>query len=110
MVHIRYAQKTLLFQEKQKICMYATLIAYIKKQSVGFEPTKSATFSKAEVPRFLSKVPDVDYLTMKVALVIGIMGAYKSQELTDIKNEDLREEGSLIVITLPKTKTRSPSR
>lgn len=48
------------------ISKYTKLISYLKKQSRGYIPKKSAVFEKEHISKFLSEAPDTDYLCEKV--------------------------------------------
>lgn len=45
---------------------YNKLTAYLKRQTVGYKPKKSRTFSRNEINEFLLNAPDEKYLMFKV--------------------------------------------
>lgn len=45
---------------------YPKVIAYLKRQAVGYRPKKASTFSREDVRRFISEAPNETYLLMKV--------------------------------------------
>ena len=53
-------------KEKVDIGSYETLVAFLKKQLVGFEPKQSEVFTKEQIRKFLSDAPDTQYLATKV--------------------------------------------
>ena len=55
--------------------------------------------------RFLNEAPDEKYLMMKVLMIIGIAGACRRDELTNLCINDIEDTGSVIVINMPNTKT-----
>lgn len=57
---------TLLIQQNVDIGKYSKLIAYLKRQSVGYRPKKSNIFSREEVYKFLLEAPDDIFLMLKV--------------------------------------------
>jgi integrase len=62
-------------------------------------------FSKEDVITFVVNAPDDTYLMIKVALVFGISGACRLEELANISVDDIEDRNSVRVITIPKTKT-----
>ncbi|KAJ8914795.1 hypothetical protein NQ315_014538 [Exocentrus adspersus] len=90
------------------ISKYSKLIAYLKNKSTGYKPQKSKTFSREEISRekkFLLQAPDDHYLMRKVALIFGIAGALRREELYKMKCEDINETQNVLIITVPDTKT-----
>ena len=55
--------------------------------------------------RFLLEAPHEKYLMMKVAMIIGIAGACRRDELPNLRFEDIEDRGAVIVVNLPNTKT-----
>ncbi|KAK2585875.1 hypothetical protein KPH14_010467 [Odynerus spinipes] len=45
---------------------------------------------------------------LEVALIFGISGACRSNELVNVKLKDVKKEGNLLVVNLPDTKTKRP--
>jgi integrase len=62
-------------------------------------------FSKEDVITFVVNAPDDTYLMIKVAIVFGISGACRLEELANISVDDIEDRNSVRVITIPKTKT-----
>ncbi|KAJ8910141.1 hypothetical protein NQ315_016110 [Exocentrus adspersus] len=50
--------------------------------------------------------PDDKYLFMKVALIIGISGACRKQELRNIKPSDIQDTGKNLIINIRDSKTK----
>ncbi|KAJ8909265.1 hypothetical protein NQ315_012358 [Exocentrus adspersus] len=59
-----------------------------------------------EIARFLKEADDKKFLLTKVGLVIGIAGACRKQELTNLLNEKVKDEGSVFHIEITTTKTK----
>ena len=54
-------------QQKHNVDIsYPTLIAYLKRKSVGFVPKKSNVFEPNQIMQFLSQADDVRHLANKV--------------------------------------------
>lgn len=98
---------TLNIYEKLDISNYAKLTAFLKKQNVGYSPKKSNIFTKQEIDMFIDQAT-TDFLPQKVALIIGISGACRSDELFKMKMENIDCLEDKIIIAIPNTKTYNP--
>ncbi|KAK5647863.1 hypothetical protein RI129_002755 [Pyrocoelia pectoralis] len=85
---------------------YPRLIAFLKRQSSGYKPKKSDTFSRDDMNNFLKDAPDEKYLLMKVVLIFGITGACRCDELVNMKIDDVEDNGSILIIRIPDSKTK----
>ncbi|XP_033216854.1 uncharacterized protein LOC117172760 isoform X4 [Belonocnema kinseyi] len=101
-------KRTLNIKEKIDIGAYPLLTAYLKKQSAGFHSKKTHVFSSEDVHKFLTEAPDYEFLATKVALIFGICGACRSNELVSIKLDDVVKQGDLIVVHLPNAESKKP--
>ncbi|XP_026673559.1 uncharacterized protein LOC113464959, partial [Ceratina calcarata] len=88
------------------ISKYPQLIGFLKKKNSGYKPKKSKVLTTADVSKFLEEAPDAEYLGMKALLVIGLSGACRREELTNLCTEDVQDHGTFLSITLQKTKTK----
>ncbi|KAJ8970565.1 hypothetical protein NQ317_019070 [Molorchus minor] len=77
------------FRHNVDISNYAKLKAFLKRKNVGYQAKKSK------------------YLPQKVALIIGISGACRCDELLKMKISDLDILENRIIIVIPVTKTYS---
>ncbi|KAJ8965697.1 hypothetical protein NQ317_002028 [Molorchus minor] len=77
------------FRHNVDISNYAKLKAFLKRKNVGYQAKKST-----DIDTFLNNAP-IEYLPQKVALIIGISGACRCDELLKMK------------IMIPVTKTYS---
>ncbi|KAK4886064.1 hypothetical protein RN001_002335 [Aquatica leii] len=100
-------KSTLNLKHNVDISKYCKLIAYLKKQNVGYQPKKSSIFTKENIENFLKNAP-FEFLPHKVALVIGISGACRSDELFKMKTGDIDLQQHRAIIVLPNTKTYQP--
>lgn len=48
------------------ISKYYKLIAFLKKQNIGYRPKKSNTFLRSDIEKFVKEAPDDKFLLMKV--------------------------------------------
>lgn len=83
------------------------LVAFIKKQNVGFQPKKSKIFSKEEISTFLNEASDDIYLLIKVATIFGLAGACRREELAKMKTSDIEDKGNLIVVKIQDSKNHT---
>lgn len=58
----------LLVHENVDIKRFSKLIAFLKKQSVGYQSTQSKTLTREEVNQFLKEAPTEEYLLIKVSI------------------------------------------
>lgn len=63
---------TLSVKHNTNISKYTGMIAFLKKQSVGYKAKKSEIFERIEINKFLLDAPDKDYLMFKVCKVINL--------------------------------------
>ncbi|KAB0804481.1 hypothetical protein PPYR_01451 [Photinus pyralis] len=79
---------TLLAKNDINIGTYSKLIAFLKRKRVGYQPKKSKILSFEQIIHFLSQAPDEQFLMIKVALIFGICGACRRQEviIRDMQN------------------------
>lgn len=86
------------------ISRFKKVIAFLKKNAVGYVPKKSKILSKSEVEQFLKKAPNHFFLMKKVVLIIGISGACRRDELTQMRVEDIDDKGDVLIIKILKSK------
>ena len=87
------------------ISSYHKLTSFLKNNSVGHEAKKAMVLSKDDVIKFITEAPDEMHLITKVALIFGTYGACRREELTNVSVNDVEDRGSVLVVTIPKTKT-----
>ncbi|KAJ8914895.1 hypothetical protein NQ315_016047 [Exocentrus adspersus] len=67
--------------------------------------TKAKILERNQIEEFLKKAPDVEYLQVKVALILGVAGACRCNELTFLDISDVQDKGSYLYVLIPDTKT-----
>ncbi|KAL0851950.1 hypothetical protein ABMA28_000232 [Loxostege sticticalis] len=90
------------------ISEYPKLNAFLKRQSDGFTSKKSKILTSDEVEKFLNEAPDDRYLATKVALIFGVVGACRREELANITLKDIEAHGDMLLIKIPNTKNKIP--
>ncbi|XP_047986656.1 uncharacterized protein LOC125226654 isoform X1 [Leguminivora glycinivorella] len=88
------------------ISQYAKLIAFLKRKSEGYKAKKAHTFSPDDLQKFIDNAPDYTYLLSKVAVILGIMGACRRQELHMLKIDHILDADNTLVVNIMNTKNR----
>ncbi|KAJ3649590.1 hypothetical protein Zmor_021324 [Zophobas morio] len=99
-------RSTLNINHNINIEQYHKLRAFLKRQGENYQPKKAKTLSPQQITKFITEAPDVKYLATKVALIMGIMGACRTQELHSMRIQDIKDLNSAFLVTLPNTKTK----
>ncbi|PSN44641.1 hypothetical protein C0J52_07735 [Blattella germanica] len=76
--------------------------------SVRHVPRKSNVLSRSQIDEFLLNAPDDVFLLIKVVIAFGVFGAYRRQELHDLCFNDVKVEGSVLVVRIAQTKNYKP--
>ncbi|KAK4875617.1 hypothetical protein RN001_012039 [Aquatica leii] len=90
------------------IAKFANLQVLLKNYSKSYIAKKSKTLNFDQVEAFLKNAPDINYLVVKVALIIGYTGACRRQELTNMSIKDLEFKESIIFVSIPNSKNGQP--
>ncbi|KAJ3644303.1 hypothetical protein Zmor_026969 [Zophobas morio] len=93
-------------KENIEINKFSRVIAFLKRNSVGYEPTKSKVLTRQEIDTFLTNADDMKHLLIKVALLFGVCGACRREELHSLKIQDIvQKDEECLIITIPDTKS-----
>ncbi|KAJ3661162.1 hypothetical protein Zmor_005572 [Zophobas morio] len=87
-------RSTLNINHNINIEQYHKLRAFLKRQGENYQPKKAKTLSPQQITKFITEAPDVKYLATKVALIMGIMGACRTQELHSMRIQDIKDLNS----------------
>ncbi|KAK4874649.1 hypothetical protein RN001_014009 [Aquatica leii] len=101
-------RSTLFVYEKVDISKFKIIFAILKSKSKGYQPKKAKKFDPKDVEQFINEAPDEKYLLMKMVMVMGVMGALRCDEPVILKTSDIDDKGSILVISVSKTKTYKP--
>ncbi|KAJ8913465.1 hypothetical protein NQ315_013845 [Exocentrus adspersus] len=82
---------------------YAEINAEIGSRK--YKTKKAKILERNQIEEFLKKAPDVEYLKVKVALILGVAGACRCNELTFLDISDVQDKGSYLYVLIPDTKT-----
>ncbi|XP_022902994.2 uncharacterized protein [Onthophagus taurus] len=96
---------TIFLHESINISKFSTLIAFLKRKNVGYKPKKASVFTKDEMFKFLIEALDELFLIHKVAMILGVAGACRREELYKMTIKDIEDRESFIIITISNTKT-----
>ncbi|XP_065212786.1 uncharacterized protein LOC135840275 [Planococcus citri] len=81
---------------------YSVLIALLKKRSKGYTAVTAPVFTDEDVAKFINEAPDALYLVTKVALIFGILGACRTDELTNLRVQNIETHGRIFLVKIPK--------
>ncbi|XP_073966826.1 uncharacterized protein isoform X2 [Choristoneura fumiferana] len=97
---------TLSSKNNVNINSYKRLTSLLKRFSMGYKSKKSKVLTAENVDTFLMEAPDLIYLAAKVVLIFGVNGACRAAELLNIKMGNIEYHNNMILINLPKTKSK----
>lgn len=101
--------KTILrVREKVDVSSFTNVVSFLKKMSVRHVPRKSNVLSRSQIDEFLLNAPDDVFLLIKVVTAFGVFGACRRQELHDLCFNDVKVEGSVLVVRIAQTKNYKP--
>ncbi|KAJ8914002.1 hypothetical protein NQ315_012025 [Exocentrus adspersus] len=86
------------------ISKYGKLTSYLKVGSRKYKTKKAKILERNQI-EFLKKAPDVEYLQVKVELILGVAGTCRCNELTFLNISDVQGKGSYLYVLIPDTKT-----
>ncbi|KAJ3661160.1 hypothetical protein Zmor_005570 [Zophobas morio] len=101
-------RSTLNINHNINIEQYHKLRAFLKRQGENYQPKKAKTLSPQQITKFITEAPDVKYLATKVALIMGIMGACRTQELHSMRIQDIKDLNSAFLVRLAAPLTLNP--
>ncbi|KAJ8918283.1 hypothetical protein NQ315_014153 [Exocentrus adspersus] len=82
---------------------YAEISAEIGSRK--YKTKKAKILERNQIEEFLKKAPDVEYLQVKVPLILRVAGACRCNELTFLDISDVQDKGSYLYVLIPDTKT-----
>nr|KAJ8914199.1 hypothetical protein NQ315_015972 [Exocentrus adspersus] len=85
-----------------KYLFYAEINAEIGSRK--YKTKKAKIQERNQIEEFWKKAPDVEYLQVKVALILGVAGACRCNELTFLDISDVQDKGSYLYVLIPDTK------
>ncbi|XP_049823229.1 uncharacterized protein LOC109606560 [Aethina tumida] len=86
---------------------YTKLLTFLKCKSVGHCPKKAKIFTPDEVNKFIKEAPDDSFLMTKVALIMGLVGACRIQDLYSLKFGDIQDYNGALIVNIPVSKTKN---
>ncbi|XP_063370766.1 uncharacterized protein LOC134659090 [Cydia amplana] len=97
-------KSTLKLYEKTDISRYGKLLRFLKQKSEGYKVKKSKTFTPSEIEMFIRKAPDEVFLMVKVAVIFGVLGACRRQELQRLLFKDVKDFNEMLLVNIMKNK------
>ncbi|KAG5874160.1 hypothetical protein JTB14_032158 [Gonioctena quinquepunctata] len=89
---------------------FAKVHAFMKAISKNDVAKKAYVFNEDALRKFFIDAPDITYLFLMVVAICGIFGSCRRCELCDLRLHDIKEEGSVLVITMRPSKTMKARR
>ncbi|CAH1381929.1 unnamed protein product [Tenebrio molitor] len=99
-------RSTLNLKNNIGIRKYPKGCSFLKRASDGYKPKKSKTLTPQQIQEFLTTAPDEKYLFTKAALIFGLMGACRREELMKIEINHIEDLNTALVVHIPDTKTK----
>ncbi|KAJ8909729.1 hypothetical protein NQ315_014380 [Exocentrus adspersus] len=66
---------------------------------------KSHVFTREDLEKFLDTAPDINYLLLKIVLIMGVSGGCRIGEPVAMSVDNIEDRGNVLVVTIPDTKT-----
>ncbi|XP_063370647.1 uncharacterized protein LOC134658972 [Cydia amplana] len=100
----------LMFYNQIDISKYKKLTEFLKRKSNGFEAKKAKIFTKDQLEKFIIEASDQFFLHIKVAVIFGIMGACRRQELYNLKAKDVIDSHNTLTVRIVNCNTNQIDR
>jgi integrase len=97
--------KCLQIKENINASRFPKTLAFLKRQSSGYEPKKSKVFTAEQVSEFMTKASDGKWLLDKVILSLGIFGACRRDDILNLNKNDVNDNGSYFTVKIRDDKT-----
>lgn len=101
-------KSTLSIKQDVDMTHHTKLRAFLKRKSNGYVAKRSKTLTSDEINKFINDAPDYLHLSTKVALVLGICGSCKRDELKNLTMDDIQDVGTAILVKIPTPKKKVP--
>lgn len=101
-------RKSLQICENVDIYKFGKVVAFVKKQNIGYKPKKSKTLNDEQCRKFIMEAPDDQFLLSKVVLIFGLYGACRRDELLKLTVDDVEDHKKYMLVSLQQTKTYTP--
>ncbi|XP_061726264.1 uncharacterized protein LOC133531880 isoform X3 [Cydia pomonella] len=90
------------------ICMenYRRVVALLRNLNKGYVCKKLKALSIENIEKFIDEAPDDKYLATKVALILGVTGGLRRQELSLLTTSHIENHGEIFIIKIPHTKNK----
>ncbi|KAJ8664477.1 hypothetical protein QAD02_006139 [Eretmocerus hayati] len=101
-------KSTILSYDHVDIGKYNRVLSFLKRKKREHTPKKSEVFTREQAHRFLTTAPDDEFLIVKVALILGVLGAMRREEFTELELRNVVDHGEYILVRVTKTKNHVP--
>lgn len=100
-------KSTIKVKQNLDISKFSKTIAFLKKQSIDFQPKRASVFTTDQVAKFMVTAPDNEWLLTKVILTFGIFGACIRDDLIHLNIDDVNDCGNFFIVFLRDGKTHT---
>ncbi|KAJ8975624.1 hypothetical protein NQ317_005737 [Molorchus minor] len=80
----------------------------LKWQAKDYRPKQFKILTKEKINKFIQEASDKEYLMIKVALIFGVSGACRMDELVRMTLQDVEDIQSKLVTSILDSKTKKP--
>lgn len=74
--------------------------AFFKHQSFDYKPKQSNVLTADKVTKFMANAPDKEWLLNKVIIVFKVFGACRRDNLSNLRIDDVKDNGSCYKVFL----------
>ncbi|XP_058797985.1 shootin-1-like isoform X1 [Phymastichus coffea] len=107
LAHYSMLKSLIKVHENINIGNYSILNAKLKTYATGYESKKSLVFTNDQLSKYLQEAPDRIHLANKVVMIFGIMGCCRVDEITKIRVSDIKKEGQVLIVNIPKENAKN---
>ncbi|XP_031347063.1 uncharacterized protein LOC116173590 [Photinus pyralis] len=101
-------RSTMAINHNVDMSTFTKLKALLQRKSQGYRPKKSKILTPEDINKFVDAAPNDKYLFVKIALVVGVTGACRKQELVQLKIDDITDLGTAALFNIQDIRTNKP--
>ncbi|KAJ8683656.1 hypothetical protein QAD02_019448 [Eretmocerus hayati] len=98
-------KSTMMIEQRIDMGTYCKLKSWIKAKHSNYKAKKAKVLSPQHINKFIDEAPDNKYLAIKVALILGITGACRRDELYRLTTNNFKRLDNFFVVSIPNVKT-----
>lgn len=97
---------TLIAHKNVDISKFKKVLDLLKGKTDNCVPKKTLILTREHIDTFISKAPDERFLMIKVALIIGVSGACRREELCALTIDNIEDTDSSLIVTIQEPTTK----